>query len=58
MEWGVSKEQYLFDIVEIESWIAEKHQQVLAQTENVDEISSPKVLGSIKSLLNDMQLYK
>ncbi|KAI1720497.1 spectrin repeat domain-containing protein [Ditylenchus destructor] len=58
LEWALAKEQYLFDLAEIESWIAEKHRQMLSQTENVDEISAPKILAWIKSLMNDMTLYR
>uniref|UniRef100_A0A915EMN4 Spectrin beta chain n=1 Tax=Ditylenchus dipsaci TaxID=166011 RepID=A0A915EMN4_9BILA len=58
LEWSLAKEQYLFDLAEIESWIGDRHRHVLNQTEKVDEISAPKVLASIKSLQNDMLLYK
>lgn len=58
LEWGNTKEQYLFDIAEIESWIVEKHHYINSHTEKVDEISVPIVVGSIKGLLNDMLLYE
>ena len=58
LRWAEQREQYLFEIGEIENWILEKRNMIENNIENVDEIKAQKVLSALKALQKDMVVYK
>ncbi|KAI6189412.1 Karst [Aphelenchoides bicaudatus] len=58
LDWAVKCEQFLADVGEVELWIGDKQQQVLAKTNDVDMFSAERLLGWLKSTQTDMKVYK
>jgi spectrin beta len=58
LRWAEQREQYLFEIGEIENWITEKRNMIENNIENVDEIKAQKVSSILKALQKDMVVYK
>uniref|UniRef100_A0A0N4ZQ51 Spectrin beta chain n=1 Tax=Parastrongyloides trichosuri TaxID=131310 RepID=A0A0N4ZQ51_PARTI len=59
LEYSLQKERFLFDIAEIEAWIIEKC-LIIEHTklEDIDEIGAQKFSARLKSLENDMTIYR
>uniref|UniRef100_A0A0K0EWJ5 Karst (inferred by orthology to a D. melanogaster protein) n=1 Tax=Strongyloides venezuelensis TaxID=75913 RepID=A0A0K0EWJ5_STRVS len=59
LEYSLQKERFLFDVGEIEAWIVEKC-LIIEHTklEDIDEIGAQKFSARLKSLENDMIIYK
>ncbi|KAI6237537.1 hypothetical protein M3Y95_00275500 [Aphelenchoides besseyi] len=58
LDWALRRERFYADASEIEHWIAEKQQQIHSKTQSFDQFSAERVLGWIKSLKNDMKVYR
>uniref|UniRef100_A0A7E4UVW3 Spectrin beta chain n=1 Tax=Panagrellus redivivus TaxID=6233 RepID=A0A7E4UVW3_PANRE len=56
--WAEEREQYLFEIAEIESWIAEKVNFIENNTDNIDELKAQKMAAVLKALQKDMVVYR
>ncbi|KAK0410555.1 hypothetical protein QR680_005192 [Steinernema hermaphroditum] len=58
LDYGHRKEQYFFDVAEVESWLLEKSQWLDSVKHEDDEVIAQKLLAKLKALQNDMLIYK
>jgi len=58
LQWAEEREQYLFEIGEIENWISEKRNMIINNIETIDEIKAQKMLSILKGLQQDTVVYK
>ncbi|KAI6229996.1 Spectrin repeat-containing domain protein [Aphelenchoides fujianensis] len=52
LDWALRRERFFADSAEVEAWI------IVSKTQKVDQFSAERVLGWLKSLRNDMQMYR
>jgi spectrin beta len=59
LKWGLQKEQYLFDLSEVEEWINERNNQlVILNDDKLDQLNAPKLMASVRTIVADMLVYK
>jgi spectrin beta len=58
LDWAHKEQQYLFDAIEVESWMAEKRSVLASDDYGHDEDSAQKLLAKHRALQNDMAAYK